>query len=210
MRRRPAEVPCSHLRSRRLGFGCKHFDATWPASSPHVTSVGGTYLGSGAEHGWAGSGGGYSSVFARPTYQDAAARAYAQSGVALPAPKLFNASGRVVPDVAALATCFVVITGGYHGTLSGTSAATPTFAGLVTRLNDERIASGKPPLGLLNPALYAAAARAAQPGAIGTDITDGNNKASGCPAGFAAAKGFDPVTGLGTPLWPVLRKLLLE
>lgn len=193
-----------------LGFGCKKFDPTWPASSPHVTAVGGTYLTAGAEHGWAGSGGGFSSIFPRPAYQDAAVRGYLAGGATLPSSSLFNASGRATPDVSALATCFTVFTGGYHGTLSGTSAATPTFAGLITRINGERRAAGKPTLGLLNPLLYAAAARADGTGPIGTDITDGNNKAPGCPTGFPAATGFDTVTGLGTPLWPVLRELLLR
>jgi tripeptidyl-peptidase-1 len=34
-----------------------------------------------------------------------------------------------------------------------------------------------------------------------TDITDGSNPYEKC-AGFTATTGWDPVTGLGTPLYP--------
>ena len=58
-------------------------------------------------------------------------------------------------------------------------------------LNDLRIAAGKPVLGRLNPFLYQ------NPTAF-NDITQGNNPGCGT-SGFEAAKGWDPVTGLGTP-----------
>ena len=205
-----------------LGFGCKRFDPTWPASSPHVTAVGATYLTADwqgdhgedsrrsektrGESGWSFSGGGYSAIFPRPPWQDAAVATY-QNLTTLPPAKLFNESGRVTPDVSAVGTCFAVFgshlpSGTPTGTLSGTSASTPAFAGLISRINNARVAAGKPTLGLLNPTLY-------QAGRVGTDITVGANKCRGCPAGFEAAPGFDAVTGLGTPLWPVLQKLLL-
>ena len=205
-----------------LGFGCKKFDPTWPASSPHVTAVGATYLtrrGSSpaelarpaqarVEIGWSSSGGGFSSVFQRPSWQDAAVAAY-EASAKMPPAKLFNASGRVTPDVSAVGTCFTVFgghtpTGSPTGTLSGTSASTPTFAGLVTRINDARVAAGKPTLGFLNPLIYGAGST------IGTDIVDGNNRSPGCVAGFVATTGYDAVTGLGTPLWKELESLLMQ
>jgi len=57
-------------------FGCKKFAPVWPASSPWITAVGGTYLADGVENGWNGSGGGFSAVHARPAYQEASASAY--------------------------------------------------------------------------------------------------------------------------------------
>merc|ERR1719483_1847818 len=39
-------------------FRCSHFDTNWPASSPYLTTVGGTYYSSGSEIGWSDSGGG--------------------------------------------------------------------------------------------------------------------------------------------------------
>lgn len=49
---------------------------------------------------------------------------------------------------------FQVVVGGRVESVGGTSASSPTFAAVVTLLNDFRIASGKPPLGFLNPLLY--------------------------------------------------------
>lgn len=76
--------------------------------------------------------------------------------------------------------------------MSGTSAASPTFAGVIALLNDYLISQGKPPLGFLNPFLYSK-------GVSGlNDITRGNNP--GCNTnGFSASTGWDPVTGLGSP-----------
>jgi tripeptidyl-peptidase-1 len=182
-------------------FGCKAFDPTYPASCIHVTSVGATYLENGGETGWRYSGGGYSNIFARPAWQQAAVSSY-EANATLPPSSLYNTSGRVTPDVSALGTCYEVFSGGGPiGTLSGTSAATPTFAGMVSRINDARVAAGKPTVGFINPLLY-------QAGSVGTDIVAGNNKKAGCKAGFPAVAGFDAVTGLGTPLWDRLSAVL--
>lgn len=96
----------------------------------------------------------------------------------------------------------VVVQG--ENTLSGgTSASSPIFASIVNRIIDERIAAGKPgPLGFLNPILY-------QNADAFNDITEGTN--SGCGTkGFSTAPGWDPVTGLGTPIYPKLRDVLLK
>eukprot|EP00947_MAST-08B_sp_MAST-8B-sp1_P005157 g5157.t1 len=181
---------------------CKQFDPTWPASSPYVTSVGGTYLQSNStEIGWSFSGGGFSSVAARPAYQDDAVKGYVAK-TKLPPASHFNSSGRVTPDVSALSTNFRLLSLGSYGCLSGTSAATPVFAGMISLLNDELVSQGKPTVGFINPALY-------QAGAIGFDITVGNNKGQHCPAGFNAEVGFDAVTGLGSPEFQTLRHALL-
>lgn len=187
---------------------CKKFDPTWPASSPYVTAVGATYIAPTTlvEVGWDYSGGGFSALWARPSWQESAASAYLQNqGSQLPPAKLFNASGRATPDIAAVGTNFVTFSGGAKaGTISGTSAATPTVAGMVSVINDLRAAAGKPPVGFLNSVLYAAGPT------LGFDPTTGNNKDSDCPRGFQGAKGWDPVTGLGTPLFPVLKALLTK
>jgi tripeptidyl-peptidase-1 len=73
----------------------------------------------------------------------------------------------------------------------GTSCSTPTVAGIISLLNDQRKGMGKPPLGFINPFLY-------QNARAFNDITTGNNP--GCSTdGFYAAEGWDPVTGLGSP-----------
>ena len=87
--------------------------------------------------------------------------------------------------------------------VSGTSASCPTFAGMIAVINDMRAAQGKPTLGFLNPALYAA------PSAL-NDITKGTNDYGKKTGGFTATKGWDPVTGLGTPDFQKLKDALLN
>ena len=187
-------------------FSCKKFDPTWPASCPYVTAVGGTYLEDGVESAWSGSGGGFSAVFQRPSYQGDAVENYLSNTASLPKSSLFDSTGRAVPDVSALATNFAVFSGGAEsGTLTGTSAATPTFAGMLSVLNDELVSSGKATLGFINPTLYANGGVN-----LGYDITSGNNKYSNCGAGFPAVKGWDAVSGFGTPSMAVLREVLTQ
>ena len=63
----------------------------------------------------------------------------------------------------------------------GTSASTPIFASIVNRINEERIAVGKKPVGFVNPVLYS------HPGVL-NDITCGTNPGCGT-VGFSAVKG---------------------
>ena len=94
--------------------------------------------------------------------------------------------------------CPVVI----DGTLTpvdGTSCSSPVFAGIVALLNDYQKSRGKPVLGFLNPVLY----KMAEDGVF-NDITDGGNMCTemqccGDKFGYQSWKGWDPVTGLGTP-----------
>ena len=84
----------------------------------------------------------------------------------------------------------------------GTSCSCPVVAGLVSLINDRRIAAGKSTLGFLNPFLYANAAAL-------NDITAGAGAGCtwqpfGTPDGYPAVKGWDAVTGLGTPNYQAL------
>ena len=86
-----------------------------------------------------------------------------------------------------------VVWNGVTGQLDGTSASTPTVAGILALVNDALLAAGKPVLGFLNPCLYTRLHKAF------TDITDGS--AVGCDSdGFPAQAGWDAVTGFGTPV----------
>jgi subtilase family serine protease len=82
------------------------------------------------------------------------------------------------PDVSAQSRRFLIYFQGLAGLISGTSAAAPTFAGIVSLLNDANIAAGKPPLGFLNPMLYSIGV-----GGL-NDITKGNAPGCGTP-GFS-------------------------
>ena len=82
------------------------------------------------------------------------------------------------------------------------ASATPVFAAMVSLVNAARLANGKGPIGFLNILLYSSH------GNFTHDITEGDNSCSGvtpfatvncCEGlGFQAARGWDPVTGLGS------------
>ena len=177
------------------------YTPAFPASCPFVTAVGATYHVV-PEIAVSFSGGGFSNVFARPAYQDAAVTSYLTNHADPAFSQYYNANGRAYPDVSAQGVAFHTILSGSDELLSGTSASSPTFAGVVALLNSDRISNGLPPFGFLNPWLYSDAASAM------TDIVAG--KQSGCAAqvpgsGFLAVTGWDPVTGLGTPDFKKLR-----
>ncbi len=171
----------------RATDGRSHCD--FPAASPHALACGGTRLDADPATGavtsevvWnegagkGATGGGISDTFPRPPWQ---------TGVGVPA------SGRGVPDVAAVAdpqTGYRVRVDGRDAVIGGTSAVAPLWAALVARLVQ---ATGRP-LGLAQPALYAAASAGAVPPGF-RDITQGSNGA------FRAVPGWDACTGLGVP-----------
>ncbi|CAE8595273.1 unnamed protein product [Polarella glacialis] len=151
------------------------------------------------------SGGGFSTYTKMPSYQKAAVSEYLSSMASkLPPATYFNSSNRAYPDLSAMGSNYLVymqVSGGFSP-VGGTSAATPAVAGIAAYLNDYSYQKSGKPLGFLNPLLYQMYAEL--PGAF-TDVTSGDNKCteSGCFAscqGYYAAKGWDPVTGLGTPV----------
>lgn len=89
---------------------------------------------------------------------------------------------RGVPDVSANGFGYQIVAYGHLGGESGTSAAAPVIASIITLLNQVRLDAGKSPLGFINPLLYANAH-------LLTDITQGNNAGCGT-AGFSAVEGW--------------------
>jgi subtilase family serine protease len=184
----------------------------WPASDPLVTGVGGTYLctnpvtGMGVdstdppakcqanpgvrEIGWIDAGGGFSHVFATPSYQDT-----------LPAGSTPIGAMRGVPDVSFQASAttgpLVYDTGASAGgwfIVGGTSCSAPQWAGLVA-IADQIAGHG---LGLINPTLYKLA-DSQNYSTYFYDVTTGNNQTNPSVPGYPATTGWDPLTGLGTP-----------
>jgi subtilase family serine protease len=196
-----------------------HRAVLWPASDPLVTAVGGTQLaldstgartttdvawndgnnvgllnaltGSPDPTGIA-TGGGKSSIFGRPSYQNGVARVVGDH--------------RGIPDISMSAACsgLVLTYNSFGGEPSGwyaacgTSEATPLFAGIVALA--DQVAGHS--LGLINPALYALSAEHAA-GLV--DITDGNNSVTFTQnnttytvRGYSAGRGYDLVSGVGT------------
>lgn len=178
----------------------------FPSSCPYVTSVGATkgFNPEAAVTGSWASGGGFSSYFARPAYQDGVVPGYVAS-LDGRYDALYNSSGRAYPDVAAQGYADVVVWDNRYLTVGGTSAASPTLAALFALVNDALLAAGRRPLGFLNPWLYKRGYRAF------TDITQGS--AEGCSeisdgVGFPAQEGWDAVSGFGTPKFKSILQVL--
>jgi kumamolisin len=181
--------------SDAVNDGKNHAD--FPASSPHVLACGGTNLrGSGStitgETVWnaqpqgGASGGGVSTIFPLPTWQ-------AHANVPRPGN---TAGGRGVPDVAGdadPATGYIVRVDGKNFVIGGTSAVAPLWAGLIAIANQKNGKSA----GFIQPVIYGARGKTAF-----RDIVQGNN------GSFNAASGWDPCTGLGSPIAPQLIRVL--
>jgi tripeptidyl-peptidase-1 len=174
---------------------CSAFEPTYPSGCQYVTSVGGTD-GTNPEKVAGFSTGGFSNIFSVPDFQKDVVQNYI-NGLGDTYKGMYNAGGRAFPDVAAQGTNLPVVSGGQNIMVGGTSASAPIFAATIAMLNDELLKAGKSPLGWLNPFLYA------NPGAF-TDVTEGSNPGCGTN-GFSAAQGWDPATGLGTPIYSALR-----
>ncbi len=96
---------------------------------------------------WPGSGGGSSANFPIPAWQQGLVTTANQGSTAF----------RNVPDVSAEAasSIWIVAFGGQQGPIGGTSAAAPLWAGFAALANQQAAAQGLPPIGFINPTLYA-------------------------------------------------------
>lgn len=164
------------------------FIPTFPAGSPVVTSVGATQDVSSAA---SFSSGGFSNYWAPAAAGIPHFQKYLSTAKHLPANNLFNTTGNGFPVVSAFGTNFNIVCGGFESQVDGTSCSAPTFAGIVSLINDARLNVGKSTLGFLNTLFF-------KNPQIFTDITVGNNPGCGTN-GFFCQSGWDPVTGLGTP-----------
>jgi subtilase family serine protease len=218
-----AGEPCALIDALSAGISSGFIprrEVTLVSSDPLVLGAGGTTLSANhatgswtAETTWGlpdgtpgtgfqASGGGFSHLFPRPSYQDAV------RGIG---------SMRGVPDVAADANPnpgsgvpVVTSDGGAGYTISehgGTSASAPIWAGIIA-LADQY---AKRHLGLVNPAIYRIA-RSPQYHEAFHDITSGSRNTAKFPhgtiTGYRAGPGWDPVTGWGSPNAKVLVPLL--
>lgn len=181
--------------------------ASTPASDPLVTAVGGTYLNADSttgkyigESAWnetdvatGASGGGFSTVYSRPSYQIGFQNNTAQRGVPDVA---YNAS----INGGVLVAWGVPFGVGNFFIFGGTSAGSPQWAGMLALVNTVFGRQGN-----INPTLYQGFAKNDY-ALFFHDITVGTNTftstdSSGNPVtvnGYNTRKGWDAVTGLGT------------
>jgi pseudomonalisin len=131
---------------------------------------------------WA-TGGGMSTIYAKPSWQ---------TGTGVPAD-----GKRDVPDVSLTSAGhdgYLIYQNGGLYVVGGTSAAAPSFAGVMTLVVQNAAARQ----GSANPVLYSLASKQRAGGAAAFhDITSGNNSVPG-QSGFNAIAGYDEATGLGS------------
>jgi subtilase family serine protease len=167
-----------------VSSGDSGFGVQFPASSPHVTAVGGTSLRRAgnsrgwSETTWAGAGSGCSLIYAKPSWQ---------TGVT----DLSCALNRMEADVSAVAdpSTGVAVYGPTRGTRSGwmvfggTSVGAPLIAGLYGA-NGDSVLNGRNPYDHTGNLF---------------DVTSGSN--GSCSGSYlcTAGTGYDGPTGLGTP-----------
>ena len=163
-----------------VGAGDNGYGAEFPASSPHVTSVGGTSLAMAAnargwtETAWDLTGSGCSTFEPKPAWQHDR-----------------SCSNRTVADVSAVAdlatgvAVYSTPSGGWVR-FGGTSVATPIIAGVYAL-------AGAP-----SPGTYPASYPYAQPGQL-NDVTSGSNGSCGGTYLCTAIGAYDGPTGLGSP-----------
>jgi len=191
--------------------------ASTPASDPFVTGVGGTHLAADPQTGtylgetawndsYGASGGGFSVIYPRPNFQQ----------------DLVQRKSRGVPDVAyngdVNGGVLVVWSSSGSGSnqvfiFGGTSAGSPQWAG-ITALGNQMAGHR---LGFLNKAIYRIGESGSYTRAF-HDIVIGNNtvvetNSSGKPVtilGYATQRGWDPVTGWGSPNVARLLPLLID
>jgi subtilase family serine protease len=200
------------------GDGDAWTNTIWvPTASPYVTSVGGTTLtmnGSGVSwssetvwnsgyyttadlsgswfangNGYWGSGGGVSSKYPIP---------YWQQGISM-ATNNGSVTNRNIPDVAMVANgIWVIYNDGGSDWFVGTSCAAPLWAGFIALANQQAASYHLPTVGFVNPAIYRIGSSSSYASGF-HDITTGNDFWTGSPTNYEAVPGYDLCTGWGTP-----------
>ncbi len=178
-------------------------DAVWPGDDQFVTGVGGTDLitsGPGGawsrEFGWHFSGGGPSpDHIAIPDYQVPFITQNNNGSKKL----------RNVPDIAGDANTdnYSCYDGGCSTGNGGTSYAAPLWAGFIALVNQQALSLHRHPVGFLNPTIYTIGGTAKYH-EIFHDEKIGNN------GRYIAGRGFDLVTGFGSPGGQILIDALIR
>ncbi|HZZ98103.1 MAG TPA: protease pro-enzyme activation domain-containing protein [Jatrophihabitantaceae bacterium] len=196
-----------------------------PSSQPFVMSVGGTAITDAVkgpvEHVWnngafgGAAGGGVSSIWGAPSWQQGASNSTDQAALARAyadgAPKCLDAVNggvcRQLPDVSAegdpntgAPAMFDANDGGWFD-IGGTSVSAPLWAAMLDLVNGSAGCQATSPVGFAPPALYKAAATASDYATDFSDVQTGNNDMFDLNNGrdFAAGPGYDMGSGLGSP-----------
>ena len=196
-----------------------------PADDPYITVVGGTTLTTSSTGDWSSevvwltpaasdpidgntpeeaSGGGISTVYPIPPWQQGISMTANQGSTTM----------RNLPDVSLVANNMTLVWGNdFIGESSdfaegGTSLATPLWASFTALVNQQAAANGLPPVGFVNPALYAIGKSTTYRSCF-HDITVGSNTNDSSPTKYQAVAGYDLCSGWGTMIGSNLMPALL-
>jgi subtilase family serine protease len=131
---------------------------------------------------WA-SGGGVSKIYAQPSWQQGVSGASAAGGM------------RAVPDVSLSAAAhdgYLTVKDGSYVIVAGTSAAAPSFAGIMALVVQKQSGTGQ---GSANSELYALASASTDPFHV---TSSGNNSVPGVNGYTASGANYNLATGLGS------------
>jgi subtilase family serine protease len=183
-----------------------------PAASPYLTCVGATTLsmnGSGASYAsetiwnagnegteWGpnstyswGSGGGVSTNYAIPSYQVGVNMTTNHGSTVF----------RNIPDVTMVGdNVWAELYDGSGQAVSGTSLSTPLWAAFAALANQQAVSNGAPPVGFINPAIYAIG-KSSNYASCFHDVVNGNNTGQISATNYYAVPGFDLCAGWGSP-----------
>jgi hypothetical protein len=160
-----------------------------------TTAAGGAWA---SETAWADSGGGYLDPnILIPSWQQ-------QPGV-ITVKNAGSSTLRNSPDMAAEADFdnSLVSNGTFYTGYGGTSYAAPRMAGYLALANEQSVANGYGTIGFISPLLYEIGLRSNSAQSY-HDITSGSAPSSAPKVSYSAVKGYDLVTGWGSPNGPGL------
>jgi subtilase family serine protease len=178
----------------------------WPADDANIVSVGGTDLKTtgpagpwASETAWSDSGGGVS-----PSPEKIPIPSWQQISGVINSSNKGSTTYRNGPDVSANANFTFFVCADQEGCTAneygGTSFATPMWAAYIALVNQKLAANGEPYVGLLNPTIYSQ-------NVTSLYATDFHDITSGTTGSYSAVKGYDLVTGWGSPTHGLLDTL---
>ncbi len=200
--------------------------ASWPSSFPEITSVGGTEFNDSGGTYWATKNNANDasalSYIPETAWNDSVAANALEAGGGAPSvlfskpawqtgPGVPNDGARDLPDISLTASpyryAYLIESNGNLLGVGGTSASSPSWAGIAALLNQYLMSNGviaQPGLGNINPVLYRLAQATSD---VFHDITAGGNQVPCLQSspdcvdgmvGFSAGPGYDLATGLGS------------
>jgi subtilase family serine protease len=169
-------------------------NVVWPADDPYVIAVGGTVLTTKSAGGAWSSETGWQNSAGMPSPNGVPIPSWQKLAGVITSSNHGSTTLRNIPDVSSESNAaqYVCAQGVCKNQGGGTSYAAPLWAGLIAMANQQAAANGEATVGFINPALY-------DIGIGSTFTSDFHDITSGSNGKYLAVKGYDLVTGWGSP-----------